>query len=61
MTSQRRVPNGEACGSDDLGVPKCGTGPTGRLRFVARELAALWRDRRHRGAAQSSLPDPTGW
>ncbi|MGH3583749.1 MAG: hypothetical protein ACRDUB_19325 [Mycobacterium sp.] len=27
-------------------VPDCGTGPLGRLRFVARELAALWRHRR---------------
>lgn len=30
----------------DSGLPDCGTGPLGRLRFVARELAALWRHRR---------------
>ncbi len=29
---------------DPLGVPGCGTGPVGRFSFVARELAALWRE-----------------
>jgi hypothetical protein len=28
------------------GIPDCSTGPIGRLRFVARELAALWPRRR---------------
>jgi hypothetical protein len=27
----------------DQGVPDCGTGPLGRLRFVAREFAERWR------------------
>jgi hypothetical protein len=26
------------------GVPGCGTGPAGRIVFVARELASLWRE-----------------
>jgi hypothetical protein len=34
----------------DQGVPDCGTGPAGRLGFVARELAALWH--RYRSAGE---------
>lgn len=30
----------------DSGVPECGTGPTGRLRFVASELRDVWRELR---------------
>jgi hypothetical protein len=33
----------------DPGVPDCRTGPIGQLRFVAREIAALWRHRRTTG------------
>lgn len=28
------------------GIPTCSTGPAGRLGFVVRELAGLWRERR---------------
>lgn len=40
----------------DPSVPDCRTGPAGRLRFVVGELAALWRDRRHRVVDPASLP-----
>ena len=28
------------------GVPECGTGPVGRLRFVVSELRDVWRELR---------------
>jgi hypothetical protein len=28
----------------DSGVPECGTGPAGRLRFVVSELRDVWRE-----------------
>jgi hypothetical protein len=28
------------------GVPECGTGPAGRLRFVVSELRDVWRELR---------------
>jgi hypothetical protein len=37
------------------GVPGCDTGPAGRVAFVARELADLWRELR--GHARPA-PDP---
>ena len=37
------------------GVPSCDTGPAGRVAFVARELADLWRELR--GHARPT-PDP---
>jgi hypothetical protein len=35
-------------GAPEDDVPVCGTGPTGRARFVARELADLWSELRGR-------------
>lgn len=42
----------------EAGVPGCGTGPLGRLRFVISELAALWRPRRT--TTLGSTPTPCG-
>lgn len=33
-------------GRAELGLPDCITGPAGRLRFVAQQLAQRWRHRR---------------
>jgi hypothetical protein len=35
---------GTACAVTPGGVPGCGAGPAGRIAFVARELASLWRE-----------------
>jgi hypothetical protein len=35
---------GTACAATRGGVPGCGTGPVGRIAFVARELASIWRE-----------------
>jgi hypothetical protein len=35
---------GATCAAAPDGVPDCGTGPAGRIAFVARELASLWRE-----------------
>jgi len=43
----RRLPATPPPGIDDR-VPDCGTGPGGRVRFVAGELVEMWRDRRRR-------------
>jgi len=41
------------------GVPECGTGPLGRLRFVGSELRDVWRELRERvGRAPRSQPTP---
>jgi hypothetical protein len=44
MTRGQDAP-GPACAAVPGGVPGCGTGPVGRIAFVARELASLWRER----------------
>ena len=44
-----------ACPADRDAVPGCDTGPAGRVAFVARELADLWRELR--GHARPT-PDP---
>ena len=46
---------GAACAARPDGVPGCGPGPAGRVAFVARELADLWRELR--GHARPT-PDP---
>ncbi len=33
-------------GVHPVGVPSCGTGPVGRMRFVAAELTDLWGELR---------------
>jgi hypothetical protein len=43
MTRGQDAP-GTACAVTPGGVPGCGTGPAGRIVFVARELASLWRE-----------------
>jgi hypothetical protein len=43
MTRGQDTP-GTACAVTPGGVPDCGTGPAGRIAFVARELASLWRE-----------------
>ncbi len=46
----------DAC-PHDHGLPGCHTGPAARTRFVARELADLWRELRggpHPATAQST-------
>lgn len=40
------------CTADGTDVPSCSTGPTGRLRFVGRELADLWRELRGRDGSR---------
>lgn len=48
MTDPRCSSSREGVGMPvDSGLPDCGTGPLGRLRFVAREIAALWRHHRN--------------
>ena len=40
-----------SCRTDPVragGIPGCDTGPVGRVAFVARELADLWRELRGR-------------
>lgn len=37
---------GAVCAASGDGVPGCDTGPAGRIAFVARELADLWRELR---------------
>jgi hypothetical protein len=54
MTRDRDT-SGAACSGRPDGVPGCGTGPAGRIAFVARELADLWRELR--GHARST-PGP---
>ena len=42
------------------GVPECGTGPLGRVRFVGWELRDVWRELRehlHRAAPSRTSPD----
>jgi hypothetical protein len=47
MTGSRRCRGPHKhTGAVERSVPDCTTGPTGRLRFVADELAQLWRHRR---------------
>lgn len=43
MTRGQDAP-GTACAVTPGGVPGCGTGPAGRIAFVARELASLGRE-----------------
>jgi hypothetical protein len=42
------------------GIPGCGTGPAGRLRFVAAELANLLRRLRGQGAEAGAQKDDRG-
>lgn len=51
-------------GVHPVGVPSCGTGPAGRLRFVAAELNDLWGElrggrRQRRDAAVHDI-EPVG-
>ena len=42
------------------GVPECGTGPLGRLRYVGSELRDVWRERRehlHRAPRSRTATD----
>jgi hypothetical protein len=42
------------------GVPECGTGPLGRVRFVGSELRDVWRELRervHRAPRSRTAPD----
>ena len=42
------------------GVPECGTGPLGRVRFVGSELRDVWRELRdhlHRAPRSRTSPD----
>jgi len=42
------------------GVPECGTGPLGRVRFVGSELRDVWRELRehvHRASRSRTAPD----
>jgi hypothetical protein len=48
---------GAACGATPEEVPGCDTGPVGRVAFVARELADLWRELRGH-ARRTPDPDP---
>jgi len=62
MTGKRAGrPSGREC-RVERSVPGCDTGPAGRLRFVAGELAELWRHRHRRdsstGPAENSTSDP---
>jgi hypothetical protein len=52
--SRRRRGPHKHTGAVERGVPDCTTGPTGRLRFVADELAQLWRH--HRRASSAAQP-----
>lgn len=45
MTRSRDT-SGRAIAVRSDGVPGCDTGPAGRIAFVARELADLWRELR---------------
>jgi|APThiThiocy_cv2_1041547.scaffolds.fasta_scaffold01919_23 hypothetical protein len=59
MTDKRaQGPRGRA-GRFERSVPGCGTGPAGRLRFVAGELAELWRRRPRRNSSTEPAVNPT--